>query len=138
MPGGYQLLAENAQDFKFVGGSQSVSVKMAEALGSRVLLNAPVSSIQWSSDRSGGGKVTTRSGLSISCDHIVIAMAPSLYGRIQFSPPLPSLRCAPPHTRLWLLALPMLMSVVQIPADAAYADGLHLQDECVLCNRLVA
>ena len=45
--GGVQLLAENGQDYKFIGGSQQISDKMAGALGSRVALDSPVAKIAW-------------------------------------------------------------------------------------------
>ena len=50
---GFQLLTDNAQDFKFVGGSQGVSDAMSDALGGRVLLNSPVAKIQWSDKGTG-------------------------------------------------------------------------------------
>ena len=48
--GGVQILTENAQDYKFIGGSQQISDKMAEALGSRVMLDSPVAKIAWRDD----------------------------------------------------------------------------------------
>jgi predicted NAD/FAD-binding protein len=51
--GGIQLIADNAQDFKFVGGSQLISDRMAASLGDRVLLNSPVAKITWNPSGSG-------------------------------------------------------------------------------------
>ena len=39
-----------------------------------------------------GGVITTRTGAVIRCDYIILALAPSLYGRFQFEPALPGLR----------------------------------------------
>jgi monoamine oxidase len=50
-PEGVQVATENAQDRKFVGGAQQISDKLAEALQGRVVLNAPVASIEWSPER---------------------------------------------------------------------------------------
>ncbi len=88
--GGMQLLTDNAQDRKFVGGSQQISDKLAAALQGRVQLNAAVQCITWHPDR--GARVDLRSGQQYPCDYVVVAMAPALYGRIQFCPPLPALR----------------------------------------------
>jgi monoamine oxidase len=78
-----------AQQDRFVGGSQRVSERMAEDLGpDRLLLEAPVRAISH-----GGAGVTVETG-----DHLVrarraiVAIAPSLAGRILYDPPLPGLR----------------------------------------------
>ncbi|MGH8001800.1 MAG: flavin monoamine oxidase family protein, partial [Brasilonema sp.] len=42
---GFNDLLETAEDFCFVGGTQQISLNIAERLGKRVLLNAPVTKI---------------------------------------------------------------------------------------------
>jgi hypothetical protein len=42
-----QYITENAQDYKFVGGSQLISIKLAEKLGTRVRLSSPVQTVKW-------------------------------------------------------------------------------------------
>jgi monoamine oxidase len=80
--------AGGAQDSRFYGGSQIVSIRMAEALGKRVVLNAPVRRI-----------AQGRSGVTVTSDagtwhakQVVVAIAPTLAGRIDYSPALPAAR----------------------------------------------
>jgi monoamine oxidase len=80
--------AGGAQDSRFVGGSQLVSVKMAAALGPRVVLRAPVRRITQS-----------RTAVTVETDagvwrgrRVVVALSPALAGRISYSPILPALR----------------------------------------------
>jgi monoamine oxidase len=80
--------AGGAQDSRFVGGSQLVSIRMASRLGARVVLNAPVRRI-----------VQTRGGVTAHSDagtwrakRVIVALAPTLAGRIYYEPGLPALR----------------------------------------------
>jgi monoamine oxidase len=80
--------AGGAQDSRFVGGSQLVSLKLAAALGGRVVANAPVRRI--SQDR-GGVTVESDAG-SWRCKQVIVAIAPALAGRIDYEPAMPALR----------------------------------------------
>jgi monoamine oxidase len=80
--------AGGAQDSRFVGGSQLVSLKLAAALGSRVVLNAPVRQI--TQDRS--GVTVSGEGGSWRGKRVIVAVAPMLAGRIDYEPALPALR----------------------------------------------
>jgi monoamine oxidase len=80
--------AGGAQDSRFVGGSQLVSIRMAQRLGKRVVLNAPARRIAHSS---GGVTVTTDAG-TWRGRAVIVAMAPALGGRIDYDPPLPATR----------------------------------------------
>ena len=80
--------AGGAQDSRFVGGSQLVSIRMAARLGSRVILQAPVRRISQS-----------RVGVTVVSDagtwrarRVIVAIAPTLAGRIDYEPGLPALR----------------------------------------------
>jgi monoamine oxidase len=77
-----------AQDSRFVGGSQLVSIKMASRLGSRVVLNAPVRRIA----QSRAGVVLDTDAGTWRAKRVVVAIAPTLAGRIDYSPALPALR----------------------------------------------
>ncbi len=80
--------AGGAQDSRFVGGSQLVSIRMAERLGPRVVLNAPVRRV--GQDRSG---VTVLSDAGTwRARRAIIAIAPTLAGRIDYDPQLPAQR----------------------------------------------
>jgi monoamine oxidase len=91
-PGTFERLIntpDGAQDSRFVGGSQLVSIKVAKKLGKRVVLRAPARRI-----------VQSKSGVTVHCDRglvvhgkqLIVAMSPSLAGRIDYHPALPALR----------------------------------------------
>jgi monoamine oxidase len=78
-----------AQQDRFVGGSQRIALRMAEELGEeRIDLSAPVRRIEHGSD-----------GVTVHADRVVargrraiVAIAPTLAGRIAYDPPLPGYR----------------------------------------------
>ena len=80
--------AEGAQEERFVGGSQSISLKLAAELGSSVALGARVQQI---SQDSKGVKVLLEGG-KVSAKHAIVAMPPALTARIDYEPLLPVLR----------------------------------------------
>ncbi len=80
--------AGGAQDSRFVGGSQLVSLRMAERLGSRVVLDAPVRLV---SQGAGGATVESDRG-RWRARRVIVAVAPMLAGRIEYEPALPALR----------------------------------------------
>ena len=80
--------AGGAQDSRFVGGSQLVSIRMAERLGGRVVLGAPVRRI-----------AQDARGVTVESDagpwrgrRAIVAIAPTLAGRIVYDPPLSAQR----------------------------------------------
>jgi len=77
-----------AQQDRLVGGTQLVSVRMAEQLGDRVVLGAPVRRIEWRPE----AVAVHADGLTVSARRAIIAIPPALTDRIAFSPPLPGLR----------------------------------------------
>jgi len=76
-----------AQQTRFKGGSQVLSLKMAEALGDKVVLNAPVTRIaRWN-----GAIVTVETPKgTFKARQIIVALSPPLCDQIQFDPPLPA------------------------------------------------
>ncbi len=78
-----------AQDQRFVGGSQAVSIEVARALGGRVLLGHPVSRV---TDRPGQPVVVDTLGGTFHARRVVVAMMPADTLRIRFDPLLPELR----------------------------------------------
>ena len=77
-----------AQDARVVGGSQLISIRMAEELGDRVVLEAPVRRIAYESDR-----VTVQSDeLEVEARRAIVAIPPTLTCRIAYDPPMPALR----------------------------------------------
>ena len=73
-----------AQDSRFVGGAQEVSLRVAAALGDRVILGEPVRKIR---QRAGAVRVTT-DNLDVDARAVIVAIPPHLTGRIDYDPPL--------------------------------------------------
>ncbi|MEA2418964.1 MAG: monoamine oxidase, partial [Thermoleophilaceae bacterium] len=91
-PGTFERLintAGGAQESRFVGGSQLVSIRAAKQLGKRVVLGAPARRIEQSRS---GVRVYSDGGLVARGKRVIVAMAPSLAGRIEYRPALPALR----------------------------------------------
>jgi monoamine oxidase len=77
-----------AQDSRVVGGSQLISIRMAEELGERVVLDAPVRRIAYRPD-----KVTAYCDeMEVEARRAIVALPPTLTCRIAYDPPLPALR----------------------------------------------
>jgi monoamine oxidase len=81
-------VTRGAQENRFHEGSQSVSNKMAAALGERVILNAPVHTLHHEAT-----SVRVRGdGVAVSAKAAIIALPPTLAGRLRYHPALPALR----------------------------------------------
>ena len=78
-----------AQQDRFVGGSQLVPIRMAEALGDeRLMLGSPVRRIE----HDAGGVAVHADGASARGRRAIVAVAPTLASRIAYDPPLPGYR----------------------------------------------
>jgi monoamine oxidase len=78
-----------AQQDRFVGGSQRLPMLMAQELGrENVLLGAPVRMIR----RGEHGVTVEADGATVRARRAVVAVAPTLAGRIAYDPPLPGFR----------------------------------------------
>ena len=73
-----------AQQDRLAGGTQQLSIRMAEELGDRVELSAPVRAIRAEADGVVTGEVRAR--------RAIVAVPPTLAGRIEYDPPLPAAR----------------------------------------------
>jgi monoamine oxidase len=80
--------AGGAQDSRFHGGSQLVSIKMAEHLGRRVVLGAAVRQIS----QDGTGVTVHSDAGAWRAKRVIVAVSPMLSGRIEYDPPMPALR----------------------------------------------
>lgn len=80
---------QGAQQDRIHGGSVRVCERMAEELGDRVVLGAPVRTVQHTAD---GVGVVTRDGTTYDADYAVLTLPPTLAGRLEYDPPLPSWR----------------------------------------------
>nr|WP_087575062.1 FAD-dependent oxidoreductase [Sphingomonas sp. CDS-1] len=95
-----------AQETRFVGGSQILCVKMAEALGDKVHLSSPVRKIVgWDGEIV---EVHTDQGV-FRARRVIVAMHPGLCNQIAFDPPLPEGRAE--FQRHWPTHAPMRKTV---------------------------
>jgi len=80
--------AGGAQESRFVGGSQTVSLNVASQLAGPIVLNRPVTRIVQTDSF-----VTVYSNrFRATGQRVIVAMPPTLAGRIGYDPPLPPLR----------------------------------------------
>jgi monoamine oxidase len=78
-----------AQQDRFIGGSQRIALYMAEELGEeRMDLDAPVRRIEHGPD----GVTVHADGVMARGRRAIVAIAPTLAGRIAYDPPLPGYR----------------------------------------------
>jgi len=82
------MTEHGAQQDRVVGGSQLISERLAQKLGPVVRLNEPVRSITYREDQV---KVSTGS-VEYSAKRCIVALPPTLAGRLVYSPAMPSLR----------------------------------------------
>ena len=78
-----------AQQDRVVGGSARVAEAMAAALGERVVLGHPVRQVLHDG---AGVRVVTRDGREYRGDAAIVTLPPTLAGRLEYDPPLPSWR----------------------------------------------
>jgi monoamine oxidase len=79
-----------AQQDRFEGGSQRLALLMAAELGDdRARLGAPVRRIEHGGD---GVTVHADGGTAVRAQRAIVAVPPTLAGRIAYDPPLPALR----------------------------------------------
>jgi monoamine oxidase len=74
-----------AQASRLIGGSQIVPLKLAAQLGARVVLSSPVRSIT----QTGGDVKVVSDRLTVTARRAVVAIPPTLAGRIHYDPLLP-------------------------------------------------
>ena len=77
-----------AQESRLEGGSQQLALRLADRLGDAVRLGSPVSAIR-QDDR---GVEVTHDGGVVKAGRAIVALPPTLAGRIRYSPALPPLR----------------------------------------------
>jgi monoamine oxidase len=89
--GGLKQLVEvkgAAQQDRLVQGAQVLASRMADALGDRVILSAPVRAIEQSGEFV---TVTATTGV-YRARTVIVAIPPALAGKIHYDPPLPAAR----------------------------------------------
>ncbi len=79
---------DGAQMWRFHGGTQLLAQKVAKVLGNRIVRNSPVERIV-----QGGGGVTAQCrNLQVRAKRAIVAIPPTLAGRIEYTPRLPANR----------------------------------------------
>ncbi len=87
--GTYELFAaEQCLAYRVVGGSQLLPLRLAERLGERVVLEAPVRGMRWWE----GGVALDAGGISVRASAAIVAVPPNLVDAIRFEPALPPWR----------------------------------------------
>lgn len=82
-------MERGAQESRLVGGSQLISLRLAEELGERVVLDAPVRRIE----QDGGVRVHSDAG-AWNAARVIVAVPPQLAAEIAWDPPLPPVQDA--------------------------------------------
>jgi monoamine oxidase len=77
-----------AQQDRFVEGTGTLAARVAETLGERVVLSAPVRRIEWTGDAAR----VHGDGVEVRAQRVIVAVPPTLAGRIWYDPPLPGYR----------------------------------------------
>jgi putrescine oxidase len=87
--GTYELFAgEQCLAYRVVGGSQLIPIRLAERLGDRVVLGAPVRAVRWSD----AGVEVEAGAVRVRSRAVIVAIPPNLTGSIRFEPALPGWR----------------------------------------------
>src|SRR5262249_10887924 len=86
--GGAKKYREESEVFRCKGGNQQLAKALAKELGDRVFLELAVTEI---AQNDKGVTITCRDGREIQCDDVVLAVPPSVWSKIKFSPELPAM-----------------------------------------------
>ena len=87
-----ELFAESeggAQTTRFVGGTGEITLRLAALIVDHLVLHAPVQTIEHTADRV---TVHCRGGVIARGRRVIVAISPTLAGRITYDPPLPGVR----------------------------------------------
>ena len=87
-----QLFAEaegGAQTARFVGGTGEIPRRLAALIADHIVLDVPVQLIEHNAD---SATVHCRGGLVARGRRVIVAISPTLAGRIMYDPPLPGIR----------------------------------------------
>jgi monoamine oxidase len=87
-----ELFAESeggAQTTRFIGGTGEIPRRLAALISDHIVLEAPVQSIEHTAD---SATVRCRGGLAACGRRVIVAISPTLAGRIMYDPPLSGVR----------------------------------------------
>jgi monoamine oxidase len=87
--GGVQDYWENSEVFRCRQGNQELATRMyMDLTPERFLLSNPAKRVEWSEDGKSARVIDSR-GAKHECDHVVVAVAPTVWKNIEFAPTLP-------------------------------------------------
>jgi monoamine oxidase len=84
--GGGEKYWTESEVYRCKGGNQSLAFELAKKIGDRLILGLPVSSVNGRGDKM---IVTCADDRTIECDDVVLAVPPTVWKRISFTPGLP-------------------------------------------------
>lgn len=85
--GGVEAFWTDSEVYRCKGGNQQLAERLADAVGrDRIALRTVVTHV---STTAGGVQVRLRDGTALEADHVVLAIPPSTWNRVAFSPLLP-------------------------------------------------
>lgn len=93
--GGWAKLTDTeggAQQDRLAGGVRPLAERLADQLGDALVLGVPVRRIDHGDDGSGGNVVVHHDGGQVRARRVVVAIPPTLAGRIDYRPALPAWR----------------------------------------------
>lgn len=79
---------DGAEESRVSGGSQAIALAVQEKLGDKVVLNAPVHTI----DQTGDSVLVSYDGGAVEAERVIVAIPPALAGRIRYAPAMPAQR----------------------------------------------
>jgi monoamine oxidase len=86
--GGLEKYWTDSEVYRCKGGNQQLAAKLAEAIGhDHMIVGMPVTGLQFTEKKT---VVTCKDRRTIEADDVVLAIPPSVWHKIQFSPELPS------------------------------------------------
>lgn len=85
--GGIEKYWTDSEVYRCKGGNQQLAFRLAEPIKDRITTGLPVTRIE---PRGEGMAVTCRDGRTVECDDVVLAVAPSVWGKIDIRPGLPA------------------------------------------------
>lgn len=121
---------DGAQQFRFRGGSGLIVERMAKKLGRRIVLGAPVERIV----QTRSGVVVHARGQKVSARRAIVAIPPSLAGRIDYSPAMPAER----DQLTQRISQGTLMKVACVYPKPFWRDGGALPTEPALNGSVVS
>jgi monoamine oxidase len=119
--GGPKSYLEDSEVYRCLGGNQQLAFRLVETL-QRTLIGVPVQAIDTTQERV---RVRCQDGQILECDDVVLAVPPSVWSRIDFSPGLPaSLRPQMGQNVKWFAQLKSRFWQANEQEQYAHNDGL--------------